>query len=64
VHGVLPADAEVTIVDGDPATRRFVALYRQGGRATGVLGWNMPKQTRIRRQLVIDALSEFRPAAA
>jgi len=50
VHGVLPAGAEVTIVDGDPAVRRFVAQYRIDGRVTGVLGWNMAKQARIRRQ--------------
>jgi NADPH-dependent 2,4-dienoyl-CoA reductase/sulfur reductase-like enzyme len=56
VHGVLPADAQVTVVEGDIANRRFVARYEQGGRVTGVLGWNMPKQTRLRRQDVVDAL--------
>ncbi|GAB3416570.1 NAD(P)/FAD-dependent oxidoreductase [Flindersiella endophytica] len=49
-HGVLPADAEVTVVEGDHTSHRFVASYRRGGRTTGVLGWNMPKQTRLRRQ--------------
>ncbi|WP_233257282.1 NAD(P)/FAD-dependent oxidoreductase [Promicromonospora sp. AC04] len=49
VHGVLPTNAEVDIVDGATADRRFVALYRQAGRTVGVLGWNMPKQTRLRR---------------
>jgi NADPH-dependent 2,4-dienoyl-CoA reductase/sulfur reductase-like enzyme len=53
VHGTLRADAEVTIVDGDPADRRFVATYRHGGAVIGVLGWNMPKQARLRRQEVI-----------
>ncbi|MBT2230018.1 NAD(P)/FAD-dependent oxidoreductase [Nonomuraea sp. NEAU-A123] len=62
VHGVLPVDAEVTVVDGDQAARRFVALYRRDGRVTGVLGWNMPKQTRLRRQDVVDALSDLVPA--
>lgn len=59
VHGVVPAgaDAEMTVVDGDPATGRFVARYRREGRVTGVLGWNMPKQTRLRRQDVADALT-------
>jgi NADPH-dependent 2,4-dienoyl-CoA reductase/sulfur reductase-like enzyme len=60
VHGLLPAEADVTIVEGDLANRRFVARYEQGGRVTGVLGWNMPKQTRLRRQEVVDAL----PAAS
>ena len=41
---------EVSIVDGDPADRRFVATYRRDGVVTGVLGWNMPKQARSRRQ--------------
>ncbi|WP_433517946.1 NAD(P)/FAD-dependent oxidoreductase [Nonomuraea sp. CA-143628] len=59
VHGVLPADAEVTVVEGERSARRFVALYRSEGRVTGVLGWNMPKQTRLRRQEVVDALPAF-----
>jgi NADPH-dependent 2,4-dienoyl-CoA reductase/sulfur reductase-like enzyme len=61
VHGVLPADAEVSIVEGDVAGGRFVAQYELDGRVTGVLGWNMPKQTRLRRQAVVDALSELTP---
>ncbi|NEA65646.1 FAD-dependent oxidoreductase [Streptomyces sp. SID12488] len=56
VHGFLPADAEVDVVEGELAARRFVARYRVGGRVTGVLGWNMPKQTRLRRPEVVDAL--------
>ena len=54
VHGMLPADAEVTIVDGDAADHRFVALYRRDSKVVGVLGWNMPKQTRLRRQEVVE----------
>lgn len=66
VHGVVPAgaEAEMTVVDGDPATGRFVARYRSEGRITGVLGWNMPKQTRLRRQDVADALAGGPAAAA
>lgn len=56
VHGLVPADAEIEVVEGDPAARRFVALCRSGGVARGVLGWNMPKQTRLHRQQVADAL--------
>ncbi|MGP3939270.1 MULTISPECIES: hypothetical protein [Streptomyces] len=33
VHGVLSADAEVTVVDGDMAQGRFVARYRGTARA-------------------------------
>jgi NADPH-dependent 2,4-dienoyl-CoA reductase/sulfur reductase-like enzyme len=55
VHGTLPADAEVTVVDGDVAGPRFVARYTVDGRPVGVVGWNMPKQTRLRRQEIVDA---------
>lgn len=56
VHGTVGAGADVDIVDGDPETRRFVARYRTDGVVTGVLGWNMPKQSRLRRQEIVDAL--------
>jgi NADPH-dependent 2,4-dienoyl-CoA reductase/sulfur reductase-like enzyme len=62
VHGELPTGAEVTIVDGDPADRRFVARYSVGGHVTGVVGWNMPKQTRLRRQEIVDARAELTAA--
>ena len=55
VHGMLPIGAEVDVVDGDVSARRFVARYRSDGVVTGVLGWNMPKQARLRRQEVVDA---------
>ncbi|VVJ16258.1 Ferredoxin reductase [Amycolatopsis camponoti] len=55
VHGTLSADAEMSIVEGDVTTRRFVAEYREGGRVTGVLGWNMPKQARLNRQAIAGA---------
>jgi NADPH-dependent 2,4-dienoyl-CoA reductase/sulfur reductase-like enzyme len=54
VHGFLPADAEVEVAEGDVAARRFVARYRSGGVVTGVLGWNMPKQARLRRAEIDD----------
>lgn len=54
VHGFLPADAEVAIVEGDPALRTFVALYGSRGKVTGVLGWNMVKQIRVHRQHVVE----------
>ncbi|WP_326559264.1 NAD(P)/FAD-dependent oxidoreductase [Micromonospora sp. NBC_01796] len=55
VHGILAPDAEVSVVDGSVADRRFVALYSRGGRTTGVLGWNMPKQARLRRREILGA---------
>ncbi|AQZ69617.1 Ferredoxin reductase [[Actinomadura] parvosata subsp. kistnae] len=49
-HGLPSATAEVSIVEGDPEQGRFAAVYREDGRVTGVLGWNMPKQARVLRQ--------------
>jgi NADPH-dependent 2,4-dienoyl-CoA reductase/sulfur reductase-like enzyme len=49
-HGLPSPAAEVSIVEGDPAQHRFAAVYREGGRITGVLGWNMAKQARLLRQ--------------
>ncbi|MFF2510393.1 NAD(P)/FAD-dependent oxidoreductase [Streptomyces sp. NPDC058086] len=61
VHGLLPPDAEVDVVEGDVTARRFVARYRSDGVVTGVLGWNMPKQARLRRQEIVDALNAPTP---
>ncbi|QJT05314.1 FAD-dependent oxidoreductase [Streptomyces asoensis] len=61
VHGFLPPDAEVDVVEGDLTARRFVARYRSKGRVTGVLGWNMPKQARMRRQEIVDGLDAPAP---
>ena len=61
VHGFLPADAEVDVVEGELSARRFVARYRSEGRVTGVLGWNMPKQARLRRQEIVDAVDALTP---
>ncbi|HEY3501765.1 MAG TPA: FAD-dependent oxidoreductase [Actinocatenispora sp.] len=54
-YGRPTADAELTVTDGAVADRRFVAVYHRAGRVTGVLGWNMPKQARLRRQELADA---------
>ncbi|MGW2048847.1 NAD(P)/FAD-dependent oxidoreductase [Streptomyces sp. NPDC001858] len=61
VHGFLPPDAEVDVVEGDLTARRFVARFRVDGRVTGVLGWNMPKQARLRRQEIVDGLDTPAP---
>jgi NADPH-dependent 2,4-dienoyl-CoA reductase/sulfur reductase-like enzyme len=52
VHGAAAPGADFVIVDGDVASRRFVGEWHVGGQTTGILGWNMPKQTRIRRQFM------------
>ncbi len=43
---------EVAVVDGSPAERRFVALYRRGGRLSGVLAMNRPRLLVTYRGLV------------
>jgi NADPH-dependent 2,4-dienoyl-CoA reductase/sulfur reductase-like enzyme len=40
----------MTVVDGDPSSNRFVAVYHDGDHPAAVLGWNMPKQARQQRQ--------------
>ncbi|MGW0481485.1 NAD(P)/FAD-dependent oxidoreductase [Nonomuraea sp. NPDC003214] len=54
-HGLPSPAAELTVAEGDPEEHRFAALYREDGRVTGVLGWNMPKQARVLRQQVLAA---------
>ncbi|WP_280319080.1 NAD(P)/FAD-dependent oxidoreductase [Nocardia wallacei] len=55
VHGTITPDARVAVVDGDPATGRFVARYERNGVITAVLGWNMPKQARVHREHLVTA---------
>lgn len=57
VHGVVPAGAEAEVVEGDIAAGRFVTRHTVDGVVTGIVGWNMPKQSRQRRQDVVDALA-------
>ncbi|MDP9842881.1 NAD(P)/FAD-dependent oxidoreductase [Streptosporangium lutulentum] len=64
-HGWPSPAAEVTLAEGDPEQNRFAVLYREGGRVTGVLGWNMPKQARLLRQQELgswQAASPLTPA--
>jgi 3-phenylpropionate/trans-cinnamate dioxygenase ferredoxin reductase component len=66
-HGIFGADAEIHIVSGSPAKRRFVAAYSTNGTVTGVLGWNSPQEVRTLRQLVVDRApvqSTARPLSA
>jgi len=52
--GVLRADAEVRVVEGDPEKNQFVALYGYEGKVIGALGWNSIKTIRTYRQFVVD----------
>ncbi|WP_203218015.1 NAD(P)/FAD-dependent oxidoreductase [Nocardia terpenica] len=48
-YGAFPAGAAHTIAAGEVGTGRFAALFAHGGRITGVLGWNLPRDTRLLR---------------
>jgi NADPH-dependent 2,4-dienoyl-CoA reductase/sulfur reductase-like enzyme len=63
VHGPGPAHAEATIVDGDVAAGRFVVRYRRNDRTVGIVGWKMPKQSRLRRLEIVEARTETAAAA-
>ncbi|MGW8551438.1 NAD(P)/FAD-dependent oxidoreductase [Streptomyces tubercidicus] len=62
VHGLPTPAAETHIAEGDPDRGRFVAVYRENGEVTGVLGWNMPKQARLLRQRHLVAPRNGQPA--
>ena len=51
-YGIFPPDAELRILDGDPAQGRFTAAYGHNGAVVGVLGWNSPREVRQLRRLV------------
>jgi NADPH-dependent 2,4-dienoyl-CoA reductase/sulfur reductase-like enzyme len=53
-YGIFPADADITVLHGQPTSRKFVAGYGHQGRVVGVLGWNSPRQLRELRRLVAD----------
>ncbi|ASO19084.1 NADPH-dependent 2,4-dienoyl-CoA reductase/sulfur reductase-like enzyme [Actinoalloteichus hoggarensis] len=60
-HGFLHGHDEVRIVSGSPADRRFIALYRRGGRLAGVLGVGDFRGLR-RWRSVLDADPEWNDA--
>jgi NADPH-dependent 2,4-dienoyl-CoA reductase/sulfur reductase-like enzyme len=53
VHGYPSADAEAAIEEGSPADGKFVALYREDGAPTAVLGWNSPARLMRYRKLLL-----------
>ena len=54
VYGIIPPDAEVQVVHGDPGDRRFVAAYGHRGLVAGVLAWNSPREAHALRRLIAD----------
>lgn len=55
VHGRPSADAQLTVAEGNIADGRFVSHYHRDGRLVAVLGWNLPKQTRVHREHLVHA---------
>jgi NADPH-dependent 2,4-dienoyl-CoA reductase/sulfur reductase-like enzyme len=53
VHGYPSDDAEAAIEEGSPADGKFVALYREDGAPTAVLGWNSPARLMRYRKLLL-----------
>jgi NADPH-dependent 2,4-dienoyl-CoA reductase/sulfur reductase-like enzyme len=53
VHGHLSDGAEIAIEDGSLADGKFVALFREGGAPTAVLGWNSPARLIRYRKLLL-----------
>jgi NADPH-dependent 2,4-dienoyl-CoA reductase/sulfur reductase-like enzyme len=51
-YGVFPEDAVPEVVAGDVGAGRFAALYRHDGRVSGVVGWNLPRETRQLRSRI------------
>ncbi|KUO15514.1 ferredoxin reductase [Streptomyces dysideae] len=57
-YGYLRGHDEVAVVDGDLADRRFVAVYRTGGRVTGALAAGMPPRAiRTWRQAIMSGVN-------
>ncbi|MEV3938201.1 FAD-dependent oxidoreductase [Glycomyces sp. NPDC049804] len=49
VYGLPGPGADTEVVEGDPAEGRFVLRCNENGRVSAIVGWNMPKQARLRR---------------
>lgn len=43
VFGVLPADADVRLIEGTTESRKFVMVAEKDGQPVGVVGWNSAK---------------------
>ncbi len=52
VHGMIGASLDTHTVAGDPEAGNFVLAYCRDGIVEGVLGWNMPGETRRARGLI------------
>ena len=55
VHGHLADGCQATIEEGSPGDGRFVAVFREDGQPTAVLGWNAAARMPAYRKLLLDA---------
>ncbi|MEV5008805.1 oxidoreductase C-terminal domain-containing protein [Streptomyces sp. NPDC055692] len=53
-YGIFPPDADLRIVQGDSPDGHFAAAYGRHGRVVGALGWNIARQMRTLRRLVLE----------
>jgi hypothetical protein len=56
-YGIFPPGADIQVLSGDPAERRFTAAYGRHGLVTGVLSWNAPpREIRDLRRLAVGGV--------
>ena len=60
VHGLVPADARIRVIEGSVAERKFVALAEAGDKVTGAVAWNSPRGVLRARHLIVDAMKPAR----
>lgn len=64
VHGTVPPDGVLDVLDGHPDEGRFCGAVRHDGRVAAVVGWQMPKQVlQRRRELEPDLRAALAEAA-
>jgi NADPH-dependent 2,4-dienoyl-CoA reductase/sulfur reductase-like enzyme len=51
-HGIVSGDYRTAVIEGSVADRRLLVTYEQDGVVEGVVGINMPRETRLARDLV------------
>ncbi|QUQ67140.1 NAD(P)/FAD-dependent oxidoreductase [Kutzneria sp. CA-103260] len=60
-YGTFPAGARPSVAAGDVGSGRFAALFAQECLITGVLGWNLPRDTRQLRTRIGLRAPDARP---
>jgi NADPH-dependent 2,4-dienoyl-CoA reductase/sulfur reductase-like enzyme len=55
--GLLAEDATVTIADGSVESDKFMAHYTRDGKLVGVLSWNMSRELRKARALLMESFA-------